>query len=182
MEHPAITFLRALDPSEGAKFNIECYTDVLKGAEKPRPDPLARNFAALSLENVKNLLHRLGVLNRKGAGIFVSVNAFDGRRKAENLARVRGAHADLDGVSAAQVQALRSALEPTIVVQSSGESNLHFYWFLIDGEELTEELALKINKVLVGFGADPAATDLTRLLRLPGFRHMKNANREVQDA
>jgi hypothetical protein len=143
---------------------------------------LVHNFAAQSLENVKDLLHRLGVLNRKGAGIFVAVNAFNGRRKAGNLARVRGVHADLDGVSAAKVEALRAVLEPTLVVQSSRETNQHCYWLLIEGEELTKELAAQINRALVGFGADPAATDLTRLLRLPGFRHMKNANREVQDA
>jgi len=38
--HPALEFLRQLDPSPAASFNIEHYTDVPKGTAKPKPDPL----------------------------------------------------------------------------------------------------------------------------------------------
>ncbi|NQV94447.1 MAG: hypothetical protein HQ482_04845 [Sphingomonadales bacterium] len=66
-------------------------------------------------------------------------------------------------------------------MQSSGPGNCHFYWLLVDGEEMAVELAEAINRGLTELGADPAATDVSRLLRLPGFRHMKYRDGDRND-
>ena len=182
MDHPAIAFLRKLDASLGAKFNIETYTDAAKGGEKPKPDPLSRRFPDLSLDDVVALLPTLKDLNDEGAGVFVAVNGFDGHRRRENLTRVRGVHADLDGVENDALEALRARLKPTIEVQTSSPTHWHFYWCLAPGEVLTADQAEAINRGLVALGADPAAVDIARLLRLPGFRHMKNATQGEQHA
>lgn len=173
MTHTAIAFLNKLDPSPDARFNIETYTDVAKGAGKPKPDPLASRYAGLSIDDVETLIPTLVDLNDRGAGIFVAVNEFNGNRRKDSIARVRCIHADLDGVPEHDRDRLRACLEPSIAVQTSGPDNQHWYWLTVDGEELPVADAERLNKQMVMYGADPAAVDASRLLRLPGFMHMK---------
>lgn len=177
MTHPSITFLNILDRRPDATFNIECYTDLPKGASKPSSGNLAKRFPNLTISDVEALVPSLANLNLQGAGIFVTFNQFKGQRRKANLSRVRGVHADLDGVDQHRLDAIRTILLPTIEVQSSSPMHWHFYWLLADGETLDAADAENINRSLVQFGADPAAVDVSRLLRLPGFLHMKN--REV---
>jgi len=177
MTHPAIKFLNLLDRSPNATFNIECYSDVPKGAKKPQSGTIAKRFPNLTISDVEELVPSLTKLNLQGVGIFVAVNQFHGQRDKTNLSRVRGVHADLDGVDQHRLDAIRAILRPTIEVQSSSPMHWHFYWLLADGETLEAADAESINRSLVQFGADSAAVDVTRLLRLPGFFHMKN--REV---
>ena len=171
--HPALQFLQLLDPGADATFNIETYTDLPKGAVKPKPDPLGNRFANRSIALVEGLVAQLERLNERGAAVYVAVNEFKGQREKANLVRVRGVHADMDGTSKAALDAVRLRLKPTIEVQSSGPGNWHFYWLLETGEVITAEMAEAINRGLAKLGADPAAVDISRLLRLPGFRHMK---------
>ena len=63
MINPSLEFLRHLDPSPEATFNIECYTDIPKGTEKPRPDPLLRRYPNLKLDQVENLIPKLEAHN-----------------------------------------------------------------------------------------------------------------------
>ena len=172
-------FLRLLDPSLEARFSIETYTDK---KHKPKPDPLYNRFAERSHEQVEHLLPELEALNLEGAGIYVAVNEFAGQRKIDNLHRVRGVHADLDGVTEEQLQRLREILPPTIAVQSSNAEKQHWYWLLAEGETFDADSAKAINQHLVDLGADRAAVDVARLLRLPGFRHMKLFTKGDQNA
>ncbi len=169
-----LTFLIELDQSGDPTFNIEHYTDSPKGQPKPKPDPLRGRYANLSLADVGQLLPRLMKINEQGAGIFVARNQCDGHRNEQNVSRVRGVHADMDDVTPAQIEAVIRALEPSIIVQSSSKNRCQLYWQLADGEELTKDEAKLINQYLAqNYGADPAAVDVSRLLRLPGFMHMK---------
>ena len=177
MAHPAMDFLCLLAPSAEARFNIETYMDA---KDKPKPDRLRRRFPTQTLEQVELLLPTLDDLNQQGAAIYIAVNEFDGQRKLENLVRVRGVHADLDNATEAQLLSMRNMLEPSIEVQSSSSSKQHWYWLLAEGEELAPHLAKAINQGLVSLGADKAAVDVSRLLRLPGFCHMKAYNQERQ--
>jgi putative DNA primase/helicase len=170
MAHPAMDFLRLLDPSLEARFNIETYTDA---KEKPKVNPLSKRFPKQTLKQVELLLPTLETLNQQGAAIYVAVNEFAGQRDLNNLARVRGVHADLDDASQTQLLTLKSMLEPSIVVQSSSPQKQHWYWLLSEGERLETDITKAINQGLVPLGADKAAVDVSRLLRLPGFRHMK---------
>lgn len=174
--HPALAFLTLLDPSPGATFNVETFTDVPKGAPKPKPDPLCRRFANLTLSGVAELLPELEKLNAAGAAVYIAVNECNGQRTKANVCRIRGIHGDFDGVSEEVLRAIRDRLPPTIEVQSSNPGNVHFYWLLGEGEELDTETAEAIHRHLVELGADKAAVDVSRLLRLPGFRHMKHRN------
>jgi putative DNA primase/helicase len=174
MTHPAIEFLQQLDPSENATFNIEHYTDLPKGLVKPKPDGLSGRYANLTLIQVAEKLPELHTLNDKGAGIFVAVNRFNGHRKVENLSRVRGIYADMDDVTERQLAVLAKILQPSIVVQSSCATRCQLYWLLNTVESLTSAETKAINQLLAKHhGADKAAVDVARLLRLPGFKHMK---------
>jgi hypothetical protein len=176
MTHPAFQFARLLDPSPEALYAVETYTDVPSGAPKPKPDPLSNRFPNLLLDDLAALIPKLDELNKAGAGVFIAVNQFDGQRSKSNLTRVRGVHADFDGVPEEVLAAVRGRLQPTIEVQSSDTGNVHFYWLLGEGEELDAETAEAIHRHLVELGSDKAAVDVSRLLRLPGFRHMKYRN------
>lgn len=171
--HAAIEFLRHLDPTPAATFNIETFTDVPKGIPRPKPDPLCRRYANLPLVSVVSIIGDLESLNAAGAAVYVAVNQCTGDRSKDNVTRIRGVHADFDGVPSCTLEAVRERLRPTIEVQSSTPDRCHFYWLLEDDEVMCAELAEQINRGLVQLGADRAATDVSRLLRLPGFRHMK---------
>ncbi len=109
--------------------------------------------------------------NRKGAGVFVTVNKTDGKgRKAENIVRIRGVWQDDDNGFEGELP-----LEPTLEVESS-PGKFHRYW-VIDPEygEMSFETFDAVMSVLVGkYGSDPNAKDRSRVLRLPGSMHMKN--------
>ncbi len=171
--HPALEFLHRLDPSPNANFNIETFTDAPKGALKPVPDPLCRRYAGLSLDMVADIIPELEALNASGAAVYFTVNECDGQRSKAAVSRIRGVHADFDGLSPQGLAIAREVLKPTIEVQSSTADRRHFYWLVREGEVMPFEMAEMINRGLVQLGADPAATDVSRLLRLPGFRHMK---------
>jgi putative DNA primase/helicase len=171
--HAALEFLVQLDSSPGATFNIEHFTDVPTGTEKHKPDPLIGRYANKTLHEVGELLLDLEAINAQGAGIFVARNQCTGLRSTENVTRIRGVHADMDGVTPDQIRTLSEVLEPSIIVESS-PGRYQLYWQLSEGETLDKEEAKAINQRLARvYGADPAAVDVSRLLRLPGFRHMK---------
>lgn len=171
--HPALEFLTHLDDSTSATFNIEHYTDVPKGMTRLSPDLLAGRHANLTLQQVEALLSELEAVNEKGAGIFVARNQCSGHRSEKNVERVRGLHADMDGVTENQLATVTAHLQPTIVVQSSELGRYQLYWQLAEGEMLGKAETKAMNQCLVTYGADPAAVDVARLLRLPGFKHMK---------
>jgi len=111
----------------------------------------------------------LARLNAAGAGIFVMVNAGDGKaRKASNVQSVRACFADLDGAPLAPVQAF--PLQPHIIVESS-PFRWHAYW-LTDDTPL-ERFKPMQQAIAQRFDADPKVCDLPRVMRLPGFFHHK---------
>lgn len=112
---------------------------------------------------------QLASLNAAGAGIFWMVNYGDGKgRAAGNVTGVRALFVDLDGAPLEPV--LSCGLAPHAVVETSPK-RWHVYW-------LTADCALDQFKPLQHalarrFGGDPAVHDLPRVLRLPGFLHVK---------
>ena len=173
-KHPAIVFLQTLDPRPEATFNVEHYTDLPHGAEKPTPDPLGGRYPNLTTSDVQALLPHLHLINERGAGIFIARNQCTGQRSKDTITRVRGVHADMDGVGTAQLETVIGLLQPSIIVQSSTLNRNQLYWQLSDGEFLSLEETKLINQFLAfNHGADKAAVDTSRLLRLPGFKHMK---------
>lgn len=112
---------------------------------------------------------RLAHLNSQGAGVFVMVNAGDGRgRKAENVKGIRALFVDLDGAPLEPV--MTASLKPQIVVESSPQ-RFHAYWLVRDCS--LDEFTLLQAAIAAQFGGDPVVKDLPRVMRVPGFLHQK---------
>jgi hypothetical protein len=163
-----------LDPDPDARYNIESYTDVPKGAVKPKLDPLMRRFAGLTLDEVAATIPELHRLNEQGAGIFTTVNRCIGQRSNDNVTNIRSVHADVDTATDQQRKVLTESLPPSIIVTSSEPTKLHLYWLLNEAAAKENEAVGQLNRILArDYGADKAATDIARILRAPGFKHMK---------
>jgi hypothetical protein len=172
--HPCLAFLRVLDPHPEARYNFESYTDVPKGTVKPKPDPLMRRFAGLTLDEVAASTPELNRLNERGAGIFTTVNRCIGQRSKDNVTNIRAVHADVDTATDQQRKTLIESLPPSIIVTSSDPTKLHLYWLLNEAAANEKDAVGLLNRILArDYGADKAATDIARILRPPGFKHMK---------
>lgn len=152
-------FLRALDPN--GPFTFQTFDD-----DQDRKD---RHLTRVFHGSLEDKFEALRQLNERGAGVFVTVNATDGRgRSTQNITTVRAVFADLDGSPIEPV--LNHPLEPTMVVESSA-GRWHAYF-------VCEDVALddfpKIQRAIATtFNSDPKVHDLPRVMRLPGFLHQK---------
>lgn len=157
----AFRFLEMLD-KDNEKFNFETI-------EEPKPKQGTASVRRL-YGTFSEHKEALQMANLNGNGIFVAVNATDGKgRKEENIERVRAVFVDLDGSSLEPV--LEGPLKPHIVAESS-PGRYHAYW-IVEGCPLDQFKG--IQQFLAGhFSGDPAVCDLPRLMRIPGFQHRKN--------
>ena len=126
---------------------------------------------------------------RAGCGVFFSPNAFDGVRRAENLLRVQAAYVDIDlrhegdgtpdgdferRLESGLAALLGFPLPPHVVVRT--KNGVQAIWRtepLPPGEGL-DLFRETVDRLVSYFRADPAARDVTRVLRLPGFLHLKD--------
>lgn len=109
----------------------------------------------------------LEALNSKGAGVYMMVNAGDGKgRAAKNVLRVRALFIDTDGAPFPTILPLK----PHLIVQSS-PGKYHLYW-KVNGLELPDFAPLQ-KALAEHYGTDPAVHDLPYVMRLPGFYHRK---------
>jgi hypothetical protein len=110
-------------------------------------------------------------LNERGAGVFFMVNRGDGRgRRTVNVEKVRAVFVDLDGAPLEPVMSW--ALRPHAVVETS-PGRFHAYW-KIDGLAL-DYFGPVQRRLAALFRGDPSVSDLPRVMRLPGFEHLKGA-------
>lgn len=160
----ATHFLQALDPL--GEFAFATFDD--RGDDKS----LARRLNGTLDEHVADL----SALNNCGAGVFITVNATDGKGYgAANVTKVRAAFVDLDGADLKLVESW--TLAPHLIVESS-PNRWHAYW-LIEG--LNTDGFRAIQQALAArFDGDRAVCDLGRVMRLPGFFHCKETPREVR--
>ena len=154
----AEAFLAALDPA-ATFFTFQTFDDNAERKDKQLTRILHGTLGAR--------WDLLADLNRRGAGIFVTVNATDGRgRSASNVTRVRALFIDLDGTPLPDA----FHVKPHIVIESS-PGKWHCYW-LVTNCDRTQFEALQ-RRLIRHYGSDPKVTDLPRDMRLPGFVHQK---------
>ena len=115
------------------------------------------------------LWDRLVDLNRRGAGIFVTINRTDltGRKK-ENIVAVRAVFVDLDGSPLQPI--LECALKPNMVIESS-PGRYHAYWLCRDFP--LNEFERTQGALVKRFSGDSNCMDISRVMRMPGFFHRK---------
>lgn len=154
-------FLKLLDPT-ATEFCFQTFDD-----QKERKNSALTRVLNGTLEQH---FEEFCSLSAQGAGIFVTVNATDGKgRRLANIKRRRAVfqEADEPGVPV-------PPLQPHIEVESS-PGKFHRY-LLIDSTtdpSNIEWLAVE-RRMVKDWGSDRNAKDLSRVLRLPGFPHQKN--------
>ncbi len=111
--------------------------------------------------------------NELGAGIFYTVNRTNLKgRKASDILGVRAFWCDDDNG-----RDIQFPLAPDVTLATSGIKRQHLW--IVEG--LSAEDHARLMAVMVErYGSDPGAKDLSRVLRLPGFCHMKGTPQLVR--
>lgn len=116
--------------------------------------------------------------NAQGADIYISQNTLredTHNRKKEDIAAIRHVYLDLDQDGARSLAAIENSPNvpsPSYVITSSPGK----YQVIWKVKDMTQGQAEGLQRRMVQeFGADPAATDSSRVLRLPGFINKKYA-------
>jgi hypothetical protein len=114
--------------------------------------------------------------NQSGADIFIGMNPVrEGSRSRtkEQIREVRHAYLDLDEEAGASLQAIRTSGDvppPNFVLDTS--PGKHQVVWRVEGLNTSQAETL-LRALASQYGGDPAATDISRLLRLPGFTNRK---------
>ncbi|QSA98727.1 DUF3987 domain-containing protein [Methylococcus sp. EFPC2] len=155
----AARFLSLLAEGEEA-FTFQTFDDL-----KSRKD---KKLAHIFHGDLESCASALADLNKRGSGVFVTVNETDGHgRKLENIVRIRAVWHEEDtpcGIT-------EWPLEPQLVIESS-PGKFHRYW-PVDGLTPAQFTGV-MERMIADYGSDPNVKDTTRVLRLPGFWHLKN--------
>lgn len=156
----AVAFLSALAPDNQLTFQT---------FPEPRFRDSCKQGATILHGDYESVCDQLSALNQQGHGIFLMVNQGDLKgRKASNVCKVRAHFVDLDDAPLEPV--LSPEAPPHIVVESSPQK-WHAYW-LTDDSPL-EEFKTRQKALALKFNGDPTVCDLPRVLRVPGFWHLK---------
>lgn len=109
--------------------------------------------------------------NRDGCGIFLAVAKTDLQgRKVENVRKIRALFVDFDGVAPPAPH-----LPPSMIVQSV--NGQHWYW--VCGDCPLDQFSAAQKRLALHYGSDPVVHDLPRVMRVPGFWHLKGSPRMV---
>jgi hypothetical protein len=114
--------------------------------------------------------------NANGSDIYIGMNPLKkdaSTRTKEDIASIRHVYIDLDHGAPETLEAVENSSvvpKPNYVVNSSPEK--HQVVWKVEGMNLEEAEAL-LHAMAHEFGGDPAATDATRVLRVPGFANKK---------
>lgn len=156
-------FLDALGQGSGTlSFTFQTYDDCSERKNKR----LARVLHGTLSQHHDQLTQ----LNQQGAGIYVTVNQTDLKgRKEANVIGLRALFVDFDGT----VEPEHFHIEPSIIIQS--KRGRHVYWLLKEGEDKNEFKQAQ-KSLAAYYGSDSSVNDLPRVMRLPGFYHMKESN------
>src|SRR5579862_1444885 len=114
--------------------------------------------------------------NANGADVYVGMNPLKqdaSTRTKGDIETIRHVYVDLDHGGSAALEAIRNSdlvPQPNYILNTSPEK-FQLVW-KVEGVALEEAEALQ-HAMAREFGGDPAATDSTRVLRLPGFANKK---------
>lgn len=131
-------------------------------------------------------LAKLQDLNAAGFNVYQVVNrpSREARRRVlklgkgtrdQDIADVTALFVEIDRDEQREGENLEQLLEteapPSMVVQSSTPNKVHGYWLV---DDMPLELWQRLQPQLIErFGGDPACKNLSRIMRVPGFWHVK---------
>lgn len=127
--------------------------------------PVGYKLARILHGSLRECGQELLRMQEQRRGIFAAVNETDLQgRKAANVTRVRALFCDFDGPVPPTWH-----LPPSMIVQSA--HGPHVYWLVDDLHPVAFKEAQQ--RLAKHYGSDPKVCDLPRVLRVPGFLHLK---------
>lgn len=162
----AATYVQTLTGSVDTPMDFRCIHDT-------RKDLPAHNYRG----TLAQMWETLCGYNANGYGIFCNINAMDDNAKRElsNVAYIRTHVVDLDNVMTAQANYERAANSypvPHFAVQTS-TGKFHIYW-LVEPYQGNDFYTIHQRKFRQLYDGDRNVIDATRVLRVPGFNHLKS--------
>ena len=159
------TFLRIIPPENRT---WQTFDDRRLDDGQPRRSRSLARVLAGTLASLEPTLRRLNAPD-VGAGVYITGNLTDGfGRRTHNITRIVAVVADLD-----HGMPLNFPLAPTIIVETS-PGKFQCWWALDDGDTLTVFEHRDVHgRLVLEYGADPRATGIARVYRVPGFWHLK---------
>ena len=146
-------------------FEFRAFPDATAGISTGSAAPFQRRVGTFDEH-----MHELRKLNDQGFGIFVQINTADGNGfRATNINGAPCVFADFDGAPLANLERLQ--IKPHLVIETS-PGKYHAYWRVAD-IPLSDFKTLQ-QRVARLFESDQKIVDLPRVMRLPGFLHMKD--------
>lgn len=151
--------------------NAVCTWQTFMDAKGGPADLRETMKAALRRKTFRQVEEHLRLRNSAWAGVYVVVNT---------VAAVEGGGRGLRDVVAPTALWMEDdcgntlpayKLTPSMVVMS--KSGPHSYWLLRPGESLDEQRGA-LQALAFHYRMDPAVAELGRVLRVPGFRHLKD--------
>ena len=118
----------------------------------------------------------LGIQNRAGGDVFIGMNPLRANsfaRTKESVREIRHVYLDLDEDAATSMRAIRTSGDtpvPNFVLDTPPEKN-QVVW-RVDGLDREQAESL-LRSLAAQFHGDSAATDIARVLRMPGFTNRK---------
>lgn len=148
---------------------------TLRDGESPK-----HRFAKAEKVASDEFMESLRKQNEVGCNIFVCMNPLSAERRIkENITCIRTVYLDIDqNGEVARERISQSALipKPHFVLQSS-PNKFQVVW-LVEEMPPAEQESL-IHALIHEFGGDPAASDMTRVLRLPSFINHKYESKPI---
>ena len=193
-EHIAVHFLKALDPAAAA-FNLRPFAEAPGAAANPR------KHNAVPLADVPALIAQC---DKEKRGLFVVVN--EGGDTDASITRTRAVFCDFDGKAHLpegvtweiadddQIEAaMEACLDRALMAQRGATATdaipadwprgstilrsghgFHVYWFVDDVPPA--EFRPMQRALAARFGSDPAVSNPSRVMRLPGSRNWKGGD------
>lgn len=144
-----------------------------RSERKPDGSP---TWPASALEGTLNTAqHELHRLQKLDYGVYAVVN-FGGARGSQ-ITRVRAVFVDKDGGkhgAAQRWQDVQWHVEPDfLVVDPNDDYHWHAYWLVAPDFPIGRFTSTQ-KRLAQRYGSDPSVSDLSRVMRVPGFKHMKD--------
>lgn len=109
--------------------------------------------------------------NDIGYGIFWTINSFYGERQIRYLKHINAWAIDLDqGTKEEMMAIIKRGPTPSLIVES--KRGYHIYFKAVDAQPKHWN-SIMLDRLVPFYGADKNARDMARLLRVPGFNHLK---------
>lgn len=151
-------YLDALTGSSEEAVTFQLFDDRKENEELATWRHLKRNPSYPFLQNKQE----------EGCGVYVMVNKGNGKgRSKEHVVKIRALFVDLDG---SPYEPAAGMLRPHIRVESSPR-RWHLYWKVSDCS--LEQFKPLQQAIAARFKGDKSCCDLPRVLRVPGFYHLK---------